>query len=378
MKYQALFALCVFVCNAHATDINTINLSQPPQTLATYHADWLVVGAGPAGISAVASLRDARIRPENIIWIDKTFNVGDLGKYYGQVLANSTRGTFYNFFGQSPQFRRFEAHYRHLNMPHKNHCTLDEVITPLQIISNRLRQEVASYTGQLDNLTYDHTAGCWFALLPGIRLEATKVILATGSHAKQLEHTTSAQRIPLEKAVDKKMLKKALPSRKGIMVFGSSHSAALVLKNLVELKCSNIIQVFKHDFRFRVKTPAGEIFPFSGLKGPVGAWAHKNIFEKPQATIRRMQTSDPHVAQVLNECTAVIDAIGFEPNTLPVKPEDLYPTQGSHHELGHNLYGIGIAFPSTIRDSNGNEETAVGLLSFMRVLKQNLPLWLAQ
>lgn len=376
MKYRALLVIHFFINTIHSKNFHTVDLSRISHPLATYQADWLVVGAGPAGISAVAALRDARISPEKIIWIDQSFNVGALGQHYKKVIANSTRKTFFNFFGLSKQFRRFAAYYNQLNKPHKKDCLLGEIVKPLDIISHKLRQEVASYTGIITNLTYDQENKYWVGHLPEIKLVAKKVILATGSHPKKLEHHSPGKQIPLEIALNKKLLRQALPSQQGIVVFGSSHSAALVLKNLIEIGCSNIVHIFKHNLRFREKTPAGEVFPFSGLKGPVATWAHKNLLTQPLATIKRIHCDEPTSKEILNTCTAIIDAVGFEANPIPVNPQELYPNPSPAQELGPHLYGVGIAFPEKIRDAYGNEESAIGLLSFMQTLKRNIPLWI--
>lgn len=40
---------------------------------------WLVIGAGPAGIAAVGKLIDHKIPGDQIGWLDPAFGVGDLG-----------------------------------------------------------------------------------------------------------------------------------------------------------------------------------------------------------------------------------------------------------------------------------------------------------
>lgn len=376
MKYQLFFILLLtsYALGA-ASDKNT---DEEPPTLATYRAAWLVVGAGPAGISAVAALHDANVRPENIIWVDEAFKVGDLGKHYHNVPANSSRKTFLHYFNLSPHLKQYINYTRHLQTTSKIDCTLQEVVDPLSLISNRFRQNIASIRGSVQKLAYNHQSKLWITRLPSITLEASNVILATGSHPKQLEHPGStAQRIALETALDIKTLKTVLtcPNDR-IAVFGSSHSAALILKNLVELNCTKIIHIYKQDFRFRQKTRLGKRYPFSGLKGPVAIWAKEHLIRNPHPAITHLQYNSTAVDDMLKTCTTIIDAVGFEPNTLPVAPEDLYPTRKTPHELGPHLYGIGIAFPSVIQDKQGNKEVAVGLLSFMQTLKEHLPRWL--
>lgn len=42
---------------------------------------WAVIGAGPAGIAAVGKLLDHGVLPEDILWFDPHFKVGDLGLF---------------------------------------------------------------------------------------------------------------------------------------------------------------------------------------------------------------------------------------------------------------------------------------------------------
>ena len=50
---------------------------------------WCVVGAGPAGISTIGLLLDYNVNPKHITWIDPEFGVGDLGKLWNEVYANT-------------------------------------------------------------------------------------------------------------------------------------------------------------------------------------------------------------------------------------------------------------------------------------------------
>lgn len=372
MKYTRL--LCLFFLQALSNTISLLNANLTPHTpLAIYSAPWLVIGAGPAGISAVAALRDANIAPEKIIWVDPLFSVGALGKSYRNVPPNSSHRAFFNFFNNSNTLRRHSLLFR--KAPIKNDSrTLAEVVDPLQNITDHLRNEVASIKDRVDKLTYNNEKKLWVAALPGIMLHARNVIFAIGATPTQLPHLEHQDKIPLNIALDAKKLKNRLKLHRKIAVFGSSHSAALALKNLIEAGCTNIVHVYKNKFRFYKQTPGGELYPFSGLKGPVGIWAKKNL---PHKHIKALHIDSPDTTQAVAQCTATIDAVGFTPAPIPVDPQYLFQNRPSPHELGPRLYGIGIAFPSIQKDIQNNEEFAVGLVSFMKTLKKNLPAWIA-
>lgn len=347
--------------------------STPSLTLATYRADWLVVGAGPAGIATIAALLDAAVKPENIIWVDDAFKVGALGKFYRNVPPNSSCQNFFTFFNLSTHLRRYAYLYRRLTPATPSTRTLLEVIKPLQKITDNLRLSVANVCARLDSVQYDKTTDLWHAFLPAIKLEARNVILATGSSPKSLQHEEHARTLPLHVALNKRKLQQSIKPNEAIAVFGSSHSAALVLKHLIELGCNRIFHIYKYPFRFRKKTKEGFVYPFSGLQGEAGKWASHSL---PHPNITSLPLLDNRLPSALNECSVIIDAIGFEPSSLPVRAEDLYPVPQGAHELGPRLYGVGIAFPDATRDASGHNEGAVSLLAFMRTLKREIPRWI--
>ncbi len=370
MNYKAIFNFLLLITSNLIADNVT-----PQPILATYQADWLVVGAGPAGISAVAALLDASVKPENIIWVDDAFNVGALGKYYTSVPANSAPANFLEFVKLSDSLQHHIRLFHHLRHHSKSVLHLGLITDPLNIITTHFRQIVANVQGHIDKLSYGRGAKLWSCTMPAIQLDARNVILAIGAHPKELYHAPYTQRIPLEVALNEKKLKKYLAQHKSIAIFGSSHSAALAVKNLASLGCEHIVHVYKHKYRFRSHTRSGEIFPYSGLKGPVARWTRNN---STHPAVIHIPLDSPEADAAVATCSAIIDAIGFEPNKLPVDAQDLYPTRTNPHELGPHLYGIGIAFPAEMIDAAGNKEQAVGLLSFMKVMKEELPKWMKQ
>jgi len=58
---------------------------------------WVVIGAGPAGIAAIGQLIDANISLNKITWIDPSFTVGDFGTAWGHVHSNTPIESFLSF-----------------------------------------------------------------------------------------------------------------------------------------------------------------------------------------------------------------------------------------------------------------------------------------
>ena len=65
---------------------------------------WTIIGAGPAGILALGHLLDNNIKPEEILWLDPKFNVGDLGGKWYNVTSNTSIKTFLDAAGSCKSF----------------------------------------------------------------------------------------------------------------------------------------------------------------------------------------------------------------------------------------------------------------------------------
>src|SRR5579863_2805697 len=70
---------------------------------------WAVVGAGLAGITALAVLIDCGIDPSTIAWIDPEFNVGRVGKYYRNVPGNVQTSRLLLYVNSCPYFNEIDS-----------------------------------------------------------------------------------------------------------------------------------------------------------------------------------------------------------------------------------------------------------------------------
>src|SRR4051812_21276201 len=103
----------------------------------TTDADWLIVGAGPAGIITVGMLLDIGVNASRIKWLDPEFNVGRMGAYYAHVPSNSKAREFVEFINICKVFQEcstpeIEA-LKHLNPDYRGY-ELGVLIKPLQTI----------------------------------------------------------------------------------------------------------------------------------------------------------------------------------------------------------------------------------------------------
>src|SRR5579872_4226097 len=107
--------------------------------------DWMVVGAGPAGIAVVGKLLDAGIPAARMGWMDPHFQVGDLGRKWLHVSSNTKAGLFLRFLQDC-------AAFDYKNSPQKfaldrlnpeETCLLKEIALPLQWVTDHLVKKVS-------------------------------------------------------------------------------------------------------------------------------------------------------------------------------------------------------------------------------------------
>jgi len=173
-----------------------------------------------------------------------------------------------------------------------------------------------------------------------------------------------------------------------IGVVGSSHSAVLCLRNLLESKVSpRVINLYRSPLLYAVHLPDGRIMhDNTGLKGIAADWARERleagVFERAGRLERVCIKDSPEtVVQALDRCSAVVHAVGFSRNPLPaIVREDgtplmhqvVHDTKSGHIVGAQGIRGFGIAFPETVVDPSGHASSNVGLWKFMRYIREQL------
>ena len=74
--------------------------------------------------------------------------------------------------------------------------------------------------------------------------------------------------VPLQDAMDRRRIALHINNNDIVAVFGSSHSAMLVLRNLVESGVKKIINFYRTPLRYAVYYDDWILFDDTGLKGP--------------------------------------------------------------------------------------------------------------
>lgn len=336
---------------------------------------WTVVGAGPSGIAAVGKLLDHGILPEHILWIDPHFTVGDLGLFWSNVSSNTKVKYFKKFLLDVQSFHYAQApiDFQINHLPEEETCTLSFMVEPLQWISDHLMQKVTTVKTTIHNMFLSKRL--WSLCSGNQTLQSKNVILATGALPSTLNYP-GVNVIPFELAIDKEKLSTVVNSNETYGVFGSSHSAIIILKHLVDLNVNQIINFYRSPCCYAIDMDDWILFDNTGLKGQTASWARENIDGVLPPNLIRYNTSEPNITRYLRDCDHIIYAVGFEQRKTIVIGDYEYSQHNPHVGIiGPGLFGLGIAYPEIKTDIYGNVESQVGLWKFMVYLNKIMPLW---
>ena len=338
--------------------------------------EWAIVGAGPAGIAAVGKLIDSGIKPTAILWLDPDFNVGDLGRYWRNVSSNTKVKLFTQFLRSTASFDYDQAPFDfELNHIQPNEtCLLQHIADPLQWVSDHLCNKVHAQKTRVQHLALSHNT--WSLDTDSGHFQANNVVLATGAEPVYLDYP-SIETIPFEIAIDKTRLAKVVNSQGTYAVFGSSHSAIIIIKELVELGVKKVINFYRSPCRYALDVGDSILFDNTGLKGQSAQWAREHIDGTLPQQVERYTSTQAHIEQCLPQCDKAIYAVGFKRRQSITIGDYEHQHYNPHVGIiGPGLFGLGIAYPQSKADAFGTVESQVGLWKFMVYLDKILPVWL--
>ncbi|HEV2523784.1 MAG TPA: FAD-dependent oxidoreductase [Gammaproteobacteria bacterium] len=339
--------------------------------------DWAVVGAGPAGIAAIGKLLDAGVEPHRIAWIDPAFAVGDFGTKWLNVPSNTKVGLFLKYLEacQAFEYATCKENFALNRADPDQTCFLNIMAEPLRWVTQRLMKKVSIFKNSVEALSMQNNH--WHIQLSDSALIAKNVVLAVGSEPKAFSHS-GITTIPLEIAMDSGRLAEHCNGEDNIAVFGSSHSAILIIRSLLEVSSvKKVINFYRAPLRYAVYLDESEIlFDDTGLKGTTAEWARKNLHGALPPKLEQIYSSDENVEHYLPLCNKAIYAIGFERRSIPITGIGKLEYNPHNGIIAPGLFGLGIAFPQAKTDRFGNLEYRVGLWKFMDYLSSILPIWM--
>lgn len=341
-----------------------------------FHTKWAICGFGVAGIAAFGTLVECQVPLNDITLIDPEFSVGRIGKYYGNVPANSKIKDFITFINSCRTFKECPcpalSKLKLLNP--EIEPPLKVLVEPLLEISQYFTTKVKSLKDKIESLYFENNV--WHIGTSKAQFTADNVILATGSHPKVLDYECG-NIIPLDIALDPYQLKNLVKPEDNILVVGSSHSAILILKYLSQIPVRKIINLYNKPIRYVTNMGTWTLYDNSGLRGLTAKWAKEVLEKNPPLNLLRLFNDEQNRTKSLKEANKIIYAIGFERNELPkLKDNPNYQYNENSGIIAPRLFGIGIAFPDKTVDPLGNVEHNISLNSFIFYAQQIVPYWL--
>lgn len=336
---------------------------------------WAVVGAGPAGIAALGKLLDAGVSGSDILWLDPHFNAGDLGQLWRNVSSNTKVQRFLDFLHavESFSYKKAKVDFPLNHLPADSTCCLNEIVEPLLWVTQGLMKLVHTEKAMIHRMAL--TERTWRLDADSNRFKAKNVILATGALPSSLNYP-GVDVVPFEIAIDKERLANTVDKNQTYAVFGSSHSAIIIVRYLVELGVKKIINFYRSPCRYAIDMGNWILFDNTGLKGQTASWARENIDGVLPANLVRYNTNESNIALFLPECDKVIYAVGFEQRKNIVIGDYEHADYNPHVGIiGPGLFGLGIAYPELKADPFGSVESQVGLWKFMQYLNAVMPTW---
>lgn len=326
--------------------------------------EWAIVGAGFAGITALAVLLDAGIKPCSVAWIDPEFNVGRVGKYYREVPGNIQTKHLIEYVQDCPYFEHIESSslQKLYTYPAEQFQKLEVIVDPLLDFTAHLQKMVVPIQDSITLLT--RVDNHWVLESSNRMLYAKKVILAIGAHPKRLNYDIPD--ISLDDAFDKEKLMNFVSPDDSVAVFGGMHSAILVLKNLCDCCVKQIVNFYLEDY----------FHGSPGLEGVASMWAEEVLEKNPPANLIRVINTAENIAKILPTCTKAVYAIGYESNKILINDSPDVMFDEYTGMIDEDLYGIGIAFPPT-GIFNGQKIAKNGLYAYLVYAKKLMPHWIS-
>lgn len=369
--------------------------------------DYLIIGAGPAAICAVAKLHYTLKGRGNILWVDPEFKVGDFGTLLsvGSSVPGNTTVAGYQRVNNAiyqcipacaPTAEEMQT-YQLNTLSGEETCFLKLAALPLQHISNKLRQLIHHAQGSV--LAIDEVK---LGLKATIQLNdgklqsvlAKRIILAIGAQPKTISLPAHIELIDPNIAFIESELDQYLtnhPNISTMAVIGSSHSAALATMHLLKAGIA-VKQFMNKDYKFaeRVKNADGTVYTRydnTGLKGEVAKFTKQLLAKQQNQEKVKWQYYINHDKSALNEmqlsgCTHAVACVGYATrqslkiNGLSVanfhynKTTTQIITQQGDPVKG--VFGFGIAFPIEVTAISGETEYAVGVEKFWNTLNDEV------
>lgn len=319
-----------------------------------------IVGCGVTGYLLLHNLQKNGVSPEQVIVIDPTFLGGDLCEKWCGVRSNTTWQQLLNavpfpnglpeqFASISPDspciLRHYVDYLRELVRPYLMKCELHSTyVTSVIQESDKWKIELKGQQSQI---------------------QSDLLLLATGSEPKQLDLPYPS--IPLSTALNKEKLEQIIRKGEHILVFGTAHSATLIVRNLLE--CGARVTNFYASPKPFYFDRDGD---YDGLKQDAAEIADKILNKELPVSLVSVQDT-ASVIRHTKQVDAAVYAIGFQARN-PFGLKEYNPETGQLTGTTTG-WGFGIAYPNKAPDGVHFD---VSIPAFQAHIERQMPTILSQ
>lgn len=313
-----------------------------------------IIGSGAAGLLLLYNLEKGGVDPEQVIVIDPHLCGGDLNEKWSTVRSNTV-------WRQMLQAVPYSSGEKWSSLDPESPCLLQHYI-------NYLKDAVKLYLNKCEvHCTYAtkvwNEDNSWNIKLKTaeIPIQAHVLLLATGSEPKHLDLPYPS--IPLQVALNKEKLSSYVKEGQHVLVFGTAHSASLIVQNLVDLG-TTVTNFYASPKPFYFDRDGD----YDGLKQDAAVVADK-ILSKQMPTVKLIPIQDTAaVIRQTKTVDAVVYAIGFEARD----PFGLKEYDGQTGQIkGYsNAWGFGIAYPNLAPDGIHKD---VSIPAFQAHIQKQMP-----
>ena len=300
----------------------------------------LIVGAGAAGLLFLWHLQKSQqVQPNDIVIIDPHHDGGDLQRRWSTVRSNTTWSQTLGVFDLSVS--TVPAAWKDLDPTQPT--ALQHSIAILRHVTRDFMSQCELIHGFVDQIE-KHTDGkLWsITLADKSNYTAPIVILAHGSEPKKL--LLPIPSIPLECALNKQLLETYVNKNSRVLVFGTSHSGTLIMRNLHEIDVhTTAFYNTTNPFYF---ARDGE---YDGIKQDSAEIADAIMAGKyPKLQLANV-TDTAQVIKASRKADWVIYATGFKAR-MNIKVNLTYDGNTGAITESPGIWGFGIAFPNRAED----------------------------
>lgn len=342
----------------------------------------IIIGTGPCGVLTAGLF--AGVHGKSALWVGDSQGVDAIGgrfNQYASVPGNTPVSSFEEAFRMVPLLAE---HTPKLSADADGTCPLGHVFPTLVDFSERIAQTCSTSFGtRVTALHLDTEARTWTVHTDtdSEPFQAANVIFVPGAVPRPPPPQSNHKIVNVLDAVQPGHAALASLRSSAVSVVGNSHTAMLIVKNLIEAGVSQIRVFQKSPLRHAETQPAGWTkYDGTGLKGSVSRWVKKQHFRGVSFVD---VAPDQITEELIDERDVVIWATGFvRGDNMPALVIDGVVANhrydeydGYCGEIAPGLYGGGIGFPERWTDPEGYSEYRVGfnppfVAHMTRILKQ--------